>query len=177
MLYFLLLGLLIIGALMLTRLNTVYHPKLLFKKYFTVNDRKLQKLLISKVNLENFETESPKEHHNKLLYLGLIEYIIWALILLFSIAMLFLVPEITITPITYSVEDIDFSISTLNKVLPLNLWLSFLSFNVSFLLLNVISCNRDIKGKILKIIYVICVVVLFVVSFASLFFLFEAIAF
>ncbi len=177
MLYFLLLGVLVIGALIFTRLNTVYHPKLLFKKHIIVNDDKLQIFLISRVNLEDFKTEAAKEHQNKLLYLGLIEYVIWTLILLFSVAMLFLVPKIPVTSITYSVEGIDFSLSTLNKILPLNLWLSFLSFNISFLLLNVINCNRDIKGKILKTIYVICLVAMFIASFASLFLLFEGIAF
>lgn len=124
-------------------LNTAYHPHLTFKKYIKIKNRTLAKLLIDKsdplyIGTSRFGRENKKSNQDKLLMAGLIFYIISLIIVIFSIILTYIIPEIPI-PSTEFETDIDaYSLitNTLNKKLTVMISLAFLSIEMIFREIN-----------------------------------------
>ena len=74
-------------VLFCAREATVYNSKLIFKRYITVNNKILAKILIGKTNYE-FRNEKDKENNeenNKLLIYGLVFYVLTFIFLILHI--------------------------------------------------------------------------------------------
>ncbi len=172
--YYIVLTFFIFASLLITRLNTPYHPNLLLKKYIIIKNPKIQLLTISKINPEDFNTNIPKKNQNKLLYLGMIFYILWALVFIFTLIMWLVVPDIPTEPFLFD-DYLGYYISTLNQILPFKLWLTYGMFDISFLSLNIVKCNRDIKEKkVINIIWIITVIFFFALSFIAVGYIFAS---
>lgn len=59
-------------AIVFSRLNTMYHPELIVKKYVTVKNRKLSKLLIANTNPDFLKNKDSKSYTDRLLVPGVV---------------------------------------------------------------------------------------------------------
>ena len=172
MYYYIFLLFMIAGAFFITRLNTCYHSSLFFKTYIEVKNPVLC-LLISKTSPQTYKSGILTEHQNRLLHLGAIFYIFWFLLIIFTLVMFLVIPDIPTPPFTLNDYFGEYCIFTLNQVLPAKLWISYSLFDVSFLVLNITNCNEDInKNKVVRTMWVLVVIFMFAVSMASLAYVF-----
>lgn len=140
--------------LVFLRLNTAYHPRLMMKKHVVVQNPVLSRLLIADFNPEDSEKDVDPENQNKLLWLGLVFYILWIALLIFSLVMLFLVPTVPIEAFEIF-YDWPLTVSTLNEKI---LWFTlFEFFSVAFALFgfNIVNCEHSIvKNKLTKALWI-----------------------
>ena len=59
-------------AIVLSRLNTMYHPELIVKKYITVKNKSLAKLLIANTNPDFPKNKDSKSYTDRLLVPGIV---------------------------------------------------------------------------------------------------------
>ena len=71
-------------AIVLSRLNTMYHPELIVKKYITVKNKSLAKLLIANTNPDFPKNKDSKSYTDRLLVPGIVSL---SLSVIFSICL------------------------------------------------------------------------------------------
>ncbi len=62
----------VVTAIVFSRLNTMYHPELMVKRYITVKNRKLSKLLIANTNPDLPKNKNEKAYTDRLLVPGVV---------------------------------------------------------------------------------------------------------
>ena len=173
MYYYIFILFLITGTFFITRLNAGYHANLILKKYIEIKNPVFQVLLVPRTNPETFKSGTSPEHGNKLLYLGAVFYLIWFSLVIFTLIMWLVVPDIPTVP--FMLDDYlgEYYISTINQILPAKLWLTCGLFDISFWAINITKCNGDVnKNNLIRTIWIATVAVLFAVSLLSLGFIF-----
>lgn len=74
--YYICLAFLMVGCLIFARMNSAYHPDLLFKRYIRVKSTKLQKALILQTNPCDQKSVNRKQYRNKFLIAGIVSYLL-----------------------------------------------------------------------------------------------------
>lgn len=165
--YYIFISFLLLSGLFITRLNSAYHPDLIFKKHIVINNKKLQKLLIFQSDpTGNTKNKNKAENRNRFLILGIVFYIIWLLILLFSIIFLSFGPQTAIEPFEF---DDEFYISTLKQMVVFYVDIIFCGWCISFYCLNIIKSSSIKIHKMVSIIYLMCIIILFAACGAGVF--------
>lgn len=131
--FFVLIGMLLVLALFAARLNSAYHPDLIFKKHLVIRRAALAKFFISSSNPCSYRMRNRKEYRNKLLVSGVVFYSLWVCVLFFSVFFLRFGPTEPIEPIVVR----DTQISVYKNAVVFLLLLIFIGMEFSFSLLNV----------------------------------------
>lgn len=84
---------LLLGCIFYARLNSVYHPDLLFKKHIVLKNSRLSKILVSGVIMLDFNKSIKNEHREKMSVAGIILYIVIGISFIFWLICLFLGTE------------------------------------------------------------------------------------
>lgn len=126
-----LLFIIFIGA----RMNTTYHPHLLFKKYVIIKNQTLAKLLIGQSDPVNSRAKNAKSNRNKLSYAGIVFYISFLFLVILSIVM-FLIPDIPVESFTFDSKTMFLTGSTLNAKLPTVLAFALMFAEIAFHFIN-----------------------------------------
>ena len=162
--YYIFVGFIMIGGIILSRLNSAYHHEMLFKRHITIKNEKLQKLFIWQSDPFGGSNDNKKAYRGKMTILGLSFYIAWLCVLIFSVIFLILGPEAPIEPIEVKGDII---CSTLNKAVVFMLSLIFLGFGFGFYCLNIGHNYVKKQSKILWIVWWVIIVFMFAVSIAA----------
>ena len=122
-------------VLLFIRLNTSYHPQLLFRKYRIIRSPWLGKLLISQQKPGHHQRINDAANRNKLLIAGMVFYgLFLALLLLW--ATLALLPDVPVTPFELHTKTLYFTGNSLRDLLPLQLTVALLCAALGFEQLN-----------------------------------------
>lgn len=74
--YYICLTFIMLVDLMCARMNSAYHPDLLFKRYIRVKSTKLQKAMILQTNPCDQKSVNRKQYRNKFLISGIVSYLL-----------------------------------------------------------------------------------------------------
>ena len=155
------LGLLVL--LFLAYLNTPYHPKRLLKRYVEIKNPAWARLLILNGDPGSMDRhrDNVPEHRNKLLYTGLVFYVLWGALVIASPIVRFAVPEIAITPL----EIIDTwgpVVDTANEKFLWNALFALAGAELTVFCLNLLNCAEEVsKGKrVMRALWIAIVAVL-----------------
>ena len=167
--YPILLILILFGA----RINTAYNPNLIFKKYVTVHNTAVAKILISQSDIIS-RAKNKKSDRNKLLLSGIVFYCLDGLLIILALLLICLVSPIAIEYFEIDTRFLFLSASTLNEKIIITLSLLLLTTEIIFYFINTIKCNSN-KAKSSKAIigiYIFIVAVLLIgeIYFATQFF-------
>lgn len=162
--YYIVIGFILIGGYIVSRLNTPYHHDMLFKQHINIKKPELQRILIWQSDPFGGQNDNKKAYRGKLTIHGICFYVAWFLVLIFSIVYLFFGPE---TPI----EKIEFAeglvCTTLNKAVVLMLNFVFLGFGFSFYSLNIVRCHDVKTNKFVNVLWWLVVIMLWIISIAA----------
>ena len=109
----------ILCTIILAREISGYDSRYNNRKYFTIKNKTLAKILLPKTLGSRRNVKRAKADFNKMTYIGAIFYLCNFLLLLSIPIFLFLVPEIQIKPFELNAESAYISVDTLNEKLPL----------------------------------------------------------
>ena len=160
--YYIIVSFIMIGDIILSRLNSAYHHEMLFKRHINIRNSKLQKLLIWQSDPFGGHNDNQKAYRGKMTILGLSFYNVWLFVLIFSVIFLILGPATSIDPIKVKGDII---CSTLNKAVVFMLSLIFLGFSFGFYCLNI--GHNYVRSKILWIVWWVIILFMFAVSIAA----------
>ncbi len=124
------------------RINSAYHPKLIFKKYINLKNQKLAKLLIDPASPFS-KANNAKANRNKMTIVGILCYSLLALLMIFTATMLWLIPEIQTDSFELDSRFIYLAGNTLNEYLPYEFSLILLMFFAGLHFFN--CCRTDEK--------------------------------
>ncbi len=125
------------------RMNSAYHPKLLFKKYIKLRNPLAIKLLVSKYDPAKNQVKNAKGNQDKLLYGGAVFYGLFFAVLVFSLVMRRL-PDMPTEQIVWNSRTLFFAGDTLNTILPFCLTLCL--FMTEFLFHIVNTAKYDLEN-------------------------------
>lgn len=162
--YYIFLVFILLGCLLLARINSAYHPNLLIKKYVFVKSKKLQKLFIFQSNPLEIKIDNKKDYQDKIVVVGFVSYILWFALVVFSVCFLVLGPRTAIVPFEF---DDGFFISALNQAVVFMSSLVFLGFEMSFYFLNIVKSPSINVNKIIQVIWYIVILIIFSMSIAG----------
>lgn len=162
--YYIIVGFIMIGGIILSRLNSAYHHEMLFKRHINIKNSKLQKLLIWQSDPFGGHNDNKKAYQGKMTIHGICFYVAWALVFVFCIGFLICGPETPIEPFEF---DEGFVCSTLNKAVVLMSEIIFGCFAFAFYSLNIVRC-RDVKSnKFVAVLWWLVVITMWVLSIAA----------
>ena len=133
-------------SLVFVRMNTTYHPNLIFKKHIVIHRPTLAKLLVANFSPVDEKKDIESQYRNKLLLLGIVFYVLWLALFAFSVVMLFFVPIIPTEPVEIF-SDLHLSVSTLNEKFLWFLVLELDSIMFAFWCLNIIKCAHTLTNS------------------------------
>ena len=163
--YYIFVGFIMIGGIILSRLNSAYHHEMLFKRHITIKNKKLQKLFIWQSDPFGGSNDNKKAYRSKMTIHGICFYIVWALLFVFCIGFLIWGPETPIEPFEF---DDGFVCSTLNKGVVLMSAVTFDCFTFAFYALNIVRC-RDVKShKFVTVLWWLFVITMWVLSIMAI---------
>ena len=152
--------------LLTARLNSAYHPDLLFKRHILVRNEKVQKLFIGQSKPGDGTLKNRKEYRNNWSVLGLLFYFMWGFVFAFSILFLCFGPQ---TPMEALEFDDGFYISALNQIVVFMTNLLLLGVGMSFYCLNILRTSSVKENKIIRSLWLVVVVFLFAICVAGVF--------
>ena len=162
--YYIFVGFIMIGGIILSRLNSAYHHEMLFKRRIIIKNTKLQKLLIWQSDPFGGHNDNKKAYRGKMTIHGICFYIAWALVFVFCIGFLIWGPETPIEPFEF---DEGFVCSTLNKAVVLMSEIIFGCFAFAFYSLKIVRC-RDVKSnRFVSVLWWLVVITMWVLSIAA----------
>ena len=162
--YYIFVGFIMIGGIILSRLNSAYHHEMLFKRHINIKNSKLQKLLIWQSDPFGGHNDNEKAYRGKMTIHGICFYIAWTLVFVFCVGFLLWGPETPIEPFEF---DDGFVCSTLNKAVVLMSETIFGCFTFAFYSLNIVHC-RDVKSnKFVTVLWWLVVITMWVLSIAA----------
>jgi hypothetical protein len=122
-------------AVFFARINAVYHPHLLFRKYVIVRNQKLARILIGQSDPVTPKVKNQKANRNKLTYAGIVFYGLCVALLVICVVF-WILPEIPVKNLPLVAASLSISGSTLNVILPGILTWILLFTEFSFHILN-----------------------------------------
>ncbi len=164
--YYIVTSFILVGGLLLARLNSAYHHEMLFKRHINIKNPRWQKLLIWQSDPRGGHNNNKKAYRGKMTILGISFYTAWLLVLIFSVAFLIFGPATPIEPIEVKGDII---CSTLNKAVVFMLSLIFLGFGFGFYCLNIGHNYIRNQSKALWIVWWVIIVFMFLVSAMGVF--------
>ena len=147
----------------MVRINSAYHPDLVIKKHVAVRSKWIQNVCIMKSCPLNIEKENPKEYHNKMTVLGMVSYVLWVVLVLFSAGFLAWGPRTPIEPFEF---DDGFFVTTLNCATVFSLILVFMGTEISFFLLNYTKSPEANENRVVHVLLWIIVPVVLLATVA-----------
>ncbi len=142
------------------RINTAYHPSLIFKRYIKLKSQAAARVFISKYDPLRKTAKNAKANQNKLLYLGLIFYCVFAALIIFSAVML-LLPDLPSERFTIDTRYIFITGDTLNAALSAYLALAVSFAEAAFYFINTLKYAVQMARakRFTKVLY-ICIIVI-----------------
>ncbi len=119
----------------LTRANSTYHPHLLFKRYVTIKNKTVYRLLIGQSDPVNGRTKNAKANRYKLTYSGIVFYSLFLLFVCFSVIMA-LLPDYPCEGFVYESKALFLAGDTLNEKLPVIMAFVLLFAETAFHFIN-----------------------------------------
>lgn len=120
-------------------------PHLLFKKYVTIHNTTLAKILISQSDVVS-RAKNKKSNRNKMLLPSIVFYCLGALLLVLTLFLLYFVSPIPIEPYAIDTRGLILVASTLNEKIIITLSMLLLATEITFYFINTIKCNLN-KAK------------------------------
>jgi len=117
------------------RINSTYDSTLVVKKYFTINNTFLSKLIIGQSKV-NSTAKNLKINRNKITLVGLIFYLLIIILLIFTCIMLFVCPPIESYPFVIDSRFLYIYAKTINQKLSVLSALILLSSEILFYFYN-----------------------------------------
>lgn len=155
------------------RMNTAYNPNLLFKKYVTIHNTTIAKILISQSDVTT-RAKNKKSDRNKLLLSGIVFYSLEGLLIILALFLIFFAPPISIEYFEIDTRYLFLSASTLNEKIIITLSTLLLTTEIIFYFINTIKChlNKAKSSKAIIGIYIFLIAVLLIgeIYFATQFF-------
>lgn len=162
--YYIVICFIIIGELLLARLNSTYLPYLLLKRHIDVKDKTWQKILIGQ---SDFDTRRDIEtaYKGKMTIHGICLYILWFLVLLFSVSFWIWGPATPIDPIEFGNVV---TCTTLCNGIVLMANLTFCGFEFAIFSLNIVRCDSVKANRLVTVLWWIVVIVVWAISSCAL---------
>lgn len=144
----------LIIVFIMARVNSTYHPHLLFKRYVIIKNKTVSALLIGQSDPANGNTKNAKPNRNKLTYSGIIFYGLFLLLCIFSVAMAIL-PDFPCESFVFDSRYIILAGNTLNQKLPFVFSLTLLFAEVAFHFLNTskYAVEKTTAKKFIRVLY------------------------
>lgn len=127
----------ILLALIFANLNTSYHSHLKFKKYIKVKNPIIAKILINQSNPLYTQRKNIKSNQNKLLFGGLIFYVLCLIMIIFSIILIYIFPRIPIPLYEFDVDSIYILTNSLNEKIIVMLTTALIFAEIIFYHINI----------------------------------------
>ncbi len=156
-------GFFLLVGIVIARFNTAYHGNLIFKRYIEIKNKKLARLLIWGGDPSTSGQDNAPENTNKILWLGVVFYLLLLAVTVCSMILIIFVPRIEIEP-QMIFESVSFSVKTLNEKISVLLLLELDFAEVVFLCLNITRCETTLgitRSKILRGLWIGTIVFLF----------------
>ena len=136
------------------------------KKYIIIKNKKIAKYLISLKPDGPYSNKVITKDQNKMTYVAVVFYMIWLLLLLFSLIMLFVVPDIPTESIVYELKYGTLILDTFNLKLVSSFTIDFMMLSIAFKLFN--RFKVIVKSKGFKILYVVFILLILIGIIANL---------
>ena len=159
--YYIVVTFVLLGCLLFARINSAYHPDLLIKKHIVIKRKGLARLLIMESDPRELKIDNKEKYRDKLLILGLICYVLWAVLVIFSVLFLVFGPVTEIEPFEF---DDGFFVSALNQAVVFMCTLAFLGFEMAFYFLNILCSPSVNENKFVRVLWYFVVVSVFLIS-------------
>ena len=153
------LPMLLLLVLITARMNTAYHPHLLFKKHIKIKSTFWTKLLISQSDPVT-NAKNKRADKNKLLLPGLVFYCVDFALCGFSVLML-LIPEVPYKFFEIDTRALYLAGDSVNEVLVCSFFLAAMFVQVCFHFLNTFkyAVERTTAKKTVKVIYILLIII------------------
>ena len=127
--------LLLLLVLLLVRGIASYHPHLLLQRYVVIKHKVFDQLLICQSDPVKVKSKNAKANRNKLTYAGLVFYVLFFVLVCFSVVMR-LLPDIPCEYFVFEAGSIFIVGNTLNEKLPVILAFTLFLAECAFFLIN-----------------------------------------
>ena len=167
------------STLLLAKMNTSYDDDLLFKKYVTIKNPTLAKILINQQKIQVIKysrTKNTKANRKKLLIPGLIFYILSIILMIFSIILRYCIHPIYIT--NYEVSSkYNLIVDTLNEKVPIILSVALIYLELFVYSINTFQYqNNRRKGFEKKINTILGILVIMFVAFSFIYLIYATVS-